>query len=209
MRTVGRYSVSSFLSAVVTIAFIGLAIALAIALVVLVISPWADLGGNGQLSIPVALAIDEQALHISAPSLGAGSAKLTRITGTLEFSPPSRRDLIAPLLTVAAMLLVAGWVLHQLRQLFRALRDGRVFARENARYVQRVGWAVLLIEPVGAVITYSSQAYAQAHFVADGLRFTTDLDLNFGTIFSGLVILVIAEVFRAGTKLDEDQSLTI
>jgi len=29
------------------------------------------------------------------------------------------------------------------------------------------------------------------------------------TILLGLLIVVIAEVFRAGTQLDEDQSLTI
>lgn len=33
--------------------------------------------------------------------------------------------------------------------------------------------------------------------------------LDFFTIIHGLIILVIAEVFRAGTRLDEDQSLTI
>ncbi len=47
MRTIGRYSVSSFLSAVLTIASIGVAIAVAIAVVVVVVSPWADMGGTG------------------------------------------------------------------------------------------------------------------------------------------------------------------
>jgi Protein of unknown function (DUF2975) len=33
--------------------------------------------------------------------------------------------------------------------------------------------------------------------------------MSFRTIIYGLIILVIAEVFRAGTRLDEEQSLTI
>ena len=33
--------------------------------------------------------------------------------------------------------------------------------------------------------------------------------LNIHTIVHGSIILAIAEVFRAGTRLDEDQSLTI
>ena len=33
--------------------------------------------------------------------------------------------------------------------------------------------------------------------------------LDFATLGHGLIILVIAEVFRAGTRLDEDQALTI
>jgi len=72
-----------------------------------------------------------------------------------------------------------------------------------------VGWAVILAEPARALITYSAQTFAQSHFIGDGIRFVAKFDLNLGTIVAGLAILVIAEVFRAGTRLDEDQSLTI
>lgn len=209
MRAVGRWSLSSFLSGVLTAASAAVAIALAIAMLVLVASPWIDMGGNGRLGIPVALQVDEQALHIGAPSLGAGTAKLTKVRGTLEFTAPSRESLIAPMLTLVVMLLLATWALWQLRELFRTLRNGQVFAPENVRHVQRVGWAVILAEPARALITYSAQAFARSHFVGDGIRFVADFDLNLGTIFAGLAILVIAEVFRAGTRLDEDQSLTI
>jgi hypothetical protein len=209
MRAVGKWSLSSLLSAVLTMASVVVAIALGIAMLVLVTSPWIDLGGNGRLGIPVALRIDEQALHVGAPSLGPGTPRLTKVTGTLEFEAPSRRAIVAPMLTLVAMLLFAGWAIQQLRELFRALRNRQVFAPENVRRVQRVGWAVILAEPVRALITYSAQNFARSHFVADGIRFVTDISLNLGTIFGGLAILVIAEVFRAGTRLDEDQSLTI
>jgi hypothetical protein len=209
MRVLGKGSLSSFLSAILTITSIGLAIVVAIAMVLLVASPWVDLGGNGRLGIPVALQIDGRALHLGAPSLGAGSATLKKVTGTLEFVAPSKRALVTPMLTMVAMLLLAYWAVQQLRKLFRALRDGQVFAAANVRRVQRVGWAVILAEPVRALITYSAQDYARSHFVGDGIRFVVNFDLNLGTIFAGLAILVIAEVFRAGARLAEDQSLTI
>lgn len=113
------------------------------------------------------------------------------------------------MLTVAAMLLIALWVVAQLRGLFRTMSESHPFAPGNALRVQRVGWAVILTEPVRAVMGSGANAFAQANFVGDGLRFVTDINLNLGTIFAGFVILVIAEVFRAGTRLDEDQSLTI
>ena len=47
------------------------------------------------------------------------------------------------------------------------------------------------------------------HFSADGLRFDVRPDFNVFAIITGLIILVIAEVFRAGTRLDEEQSLTV
>jgi hypothetical protein len=51
--------------------------------------------------------------------------------------------------------------------------------------------------------------YAMTHFSADGLRFDVRPDVNVFAIICGLIILVIAEVFRAGTRLDPDQSLTV
>ena len=209
MRAVGKRSLSSVLSAVLTIAWVGVALTLTLAVLLTVASPWIDLGRDGRLGIPVALLIDEQALHVRAPALGSGTARLKKVTGTLEFTVPSKRALIAPMVTMMAMLLLAGWALHQLRELFRALRNGEVFAPANVGRVRSVGWAVILAEPVRAMITYWANAYAQSHFVADGVQFVTNFGLNVGTIFAGLAILVIAEVFRAGTRLDEDQSLTI
>jgi hypothetical protein len=35
------------------------------------------------------------------------------------------------------------------------------------------------------------------------------IGINVSAIFLGLIILVIAEVSRAGTRLDEEQSLTV
>jgi len=209
MRALGRHSVSSFLAGLLTVVFYALSVTLALAVVLTVLSPWIDLDGNGTLGIPVALSIDEQALHIAAPSLGITTPRLTKVTGTLQFEAPSRRTLIAPLATVVAMLAIALWIVMQLRGLFRTLRESHPFAPGNALRVQRVGWAVILAEPGRAFMTYGANSFAQAPFVGDGVRFVTNVNLNFGTIIAGLIILVIAEVFRAGSRLDEDQSLTI
>ena len=64
-------------------------------------------------------------------------------------------------------------------------------------------------EFVRAAIVYLENSYAATHFTAEGLRFTARPDLSLAAVIEGLIILVIAEVFRAGTRLDEDQSLTV
>jgi hypothetical protein len=51
--------------------------------------------------------------------------------------------------------------------------------------------------------------YTSLHFTANGLRFVASIDLSGTTIIAGLSFLVIAEVFREGTRLHEEQSLTI
>lgn len=208
MRPLSR-SVSSILSVLLTIASFGLAMAFGATVLLLLVSPWADFGGNGTLGIPVALDLDAKALHVAAPDFPTATARLTRVTGQLQFTAPSKGTLVTPMVTVALLLLLASWVVQQLRNLLRALAADRVFAPRNVRYVQRIGWAVIAAEPIRAWMTYFATRFAASHFVADGMRFVWRLDFNVSVIFCGLVILLIAEVFRAGTQLDEDQSLTI
>ena len=61
----------------------------------------------------------------------------------------------------------------------------------------------------GAWIVFFENYYAMTHFSAEGLRFDARPDLNVFAIIHALIILVIAEVFRAGIRLDEEQSLTV
>ena len=60
-----------------------------------------------------------------------------------------------------------------------------------------------------AASIYFAHVYVAAHFAADHLRFTAWPDVDVLAIVSALILLVLAEVFRTGTRLDEDQSLTV
>ena len=107
------------------------------------------------------------------------------------------------------MLALVLFVLGQLRAVFRTLRDGRPFVPANATRIRWIAFAVIVGELGRALVMYSSNSYVMTHFSANGLQFDARPDLNVFTIVHGLIILAIAEVFRTGTRLDEDQSLTI
>ena len=51
--------------------------------------------------------------------------------------------------------------------------------------------------------------YVALRFESEQMYFGASLDFNLIAIIHGLVILVIAEVFRSGTRIEEDQSLTV
>jgi hypothetical protein len=72
-----------------------------------------------------------------------------------------------------------------------------------------VGFTVIFGELARAALVYFWSYYTSLHFTANGLRFVASTDFNVITIVGGFAILVIAEVFREGTRLHEDQSLTI
>jgi hypothetical protein len=113
---------------------------------------------------------------------------------------------------MAVVVLLFGnllWMVTQLRYVFRSLSEGVPFVAGNARRIRWVGWAVLFGETGRAAIVYWWSYYTSLHFTVSGMRFTASADMNPITIVSGLAILAIAEVFREGARLQEDQSLTI
>jgi hypothetical protein len=101
------------------------------------------------------------------------------------------------------------WVLGQLRGVFRTLRAGQPFVPANAVRIRRIAYAVILSELAHVVISYAATRYVMTNFSLDGVLFETRLEMDGIAIVYGLIILVIAEVFREGTRLDQDQSLTI
>ena len=129
--------------------------------------------------------------------------------GSLRFSPRSRSAVAAGALGLIAVLALVLWIIGQLRDVVRTLRDGEPFVAANARRIRRIGWAVIFGELARAGFTYVGTSYAMASVSADGLRFYPRSDLGVLPILYGLIILVIAEVFRIGTRLDEEQSLTV
>ena len=99
--------------------------------------------------------------------------------------------------------LLSGW------GVFSTLRAGTPFVADNARRIHRIAFAVIAGEVARATIVFVENYYAMTHFSAEGLRFDARPDFNILAVFSGLIILAIAEVFRAGSRLDEEQSLTV
>ena len=79
----------------------------------------------------------------------------------------------------------------------------------NATRIRRVGGGLLALEVVRAVMAYASSYGVMTRFAAEGLRFHSRVDFDLIAIIAALILFVIAEVFREGTRLDEEQSLTV
>ena len=200
--------ISSSLVVLLNVAWYVAALAMVLTICLAVVSAFHDIR-NAEIDLPVSFSVDARALPVSAPSLGVEGARIENVRGSLKFPPPRGASLVAPLLGLVIMLALALFVLGQLRAVFRTLRDGRPFVPANAARIRWIAVAVIAGELARAAVTYSTNSYVMTHFSANGLRFDARPDLNVFTLVHGLIILAIAEAFRAGTRLDEDQSLTI
>ena len=212
MRAMGKRSMSSLLIVVLNALWYAVALLFAGATVGLHIDSdgaSVEAGPKAVMSIPVTVEVDAGTHRVTAPSLGVDDAQLSRLGGSLKF--PARKGPLftANLAILAGSLALVLWVLGQLRGLFRTLRDGRPFAPSNATRVRRIAWAVIVGELARSAVMFFENSYAMTHFSAPGVNFDARLHVNVFALINGLIILVIAEVFREGTRLEEDRSLTI
>jgi len=163
-------------------------------------------GRAAQMVLPVAFELDAGAAQVTSVD-HRNSGAIEQSIGILRLTRPDR-----PWFAMAGAAVMVGlvlWILAELAALCRSVRDGQPFAARNAMRIRRLALAVVLAEVSRAAVVYAAHAYVAAQFAADHLRFTAWPRINTFAIVSALILLVLAEVFRTGTQLDEDQSLTV
>jgi Protein of unknown function (DUF2975) len=138
-----------------------------------------------------------------------GKGWIDRVDGSLKIPAASRPFIAANAVVLIVILAFVLYVIDQLRAVLKTLIHGTPFVAENAIRIRRVAFAVIIGECARSLLVFTENHYAMTNVVIPGLKFDAWPRLSFWTIIYGLIILVIAEVFRAGTRLDQEQSLTI
>jgi hypothetical protein len=163
-------------------------------------------GSQSQMVLPVAFELDAGTAQVTSVDR-RNTGAIEQASGLLRLAAPDR-----PWIAMAAAAVVLAlvlWILAELAALCRSVRDGEPFAPRNAGRIRRLALALVLGEVSRAAIVYTAHVYVAAHFAADHLRFTAWPRIDAPAIVSAMILLVLAEVFRTGTRLDEDQSLTV
>ncbi len=210
MKAIGRGSPSSLTSFLATIINIGryvAAMGVALAACLTVASLFVDLP-TSQMDIPASFILDTQELRAAAPPLGILNAEFetVRCSGNVKFTPPSRAFFAFVAGGLTLFLALTLWVLGQLRAVFHTLCDGHPFVSANAPRIRRIAYAVIFGELARSALAYIG---SHSNFSAPGLLPDSRPDINFVVLLCGLIVLAIAEVFREGTRLNEEQSLTV
>jgi len=163
-------------------------------------------GRGAQMVLPVAFELDDGTAQVTSVDRHNTGA-IEKASGLVRLTTPDRPWIA--LAAAAAVIALMLWILAELAALCRSVRDEHPFAPRNAVRIRRLALALVLAEASRAGIVYTAHAYVATHFVADHLRFTASPNISVLAIVSALILLVLAEVFRTGTRLDEDQSLTV
>jgi hypothetical protein len=171
-------------------------------------------GGPGSkfhygLQLPVATADLETTVHTT---WGPAPLKLDEARAKLQLPIPILPwSLIALLWSYTAVVFALMLILlHNLRRIFERVRDGAAFDAQNAVRLRTLGLVLLALAVLNAVAEV-----ATAMAVRRGLATTSSVVVPSGLhadltlVPVALVLLALAEVFRRGTELEDEQSLVV
>jgi len=137
-----------------------------------------------------------------------------RLTGWVFMTTGNR---LYQLMTMIGFLAWAGLfflVVHQLRRFLATVKAGNPFCPENASRIRTIGWSIVASFLLKTVTEFSAVLYMKQTITVNGRHlfppaaFVWD-SLHLEVLFFGLVVLAISGIFRLGTRLKEEQELTI
>ncbi len=132
----------------------------------------------------------------------------------VKYQPASRWFVAATAALSFSWWACAVLMLLKLRRAFTNVSAGTPFPRDNIRCIRAAGWAILGMAAVQLIIDVVMLGFLRATTTVAGRSPTVPLDLwavdlPFATILAGAAVVILAEVFRAGADLQDDQALTV
>jgi hypothetical protein len=155
---------------------------------------------------------------ISKPVITSQSKKITgfaiheqyRVPGkklekvlSFEDSTLGRRLLqtLHNVVTIAIILLITYW----LKKLFTNLAENKPFTEENSKRVQWIAWTVLFMVLFDIIKAFLYRAYTASTVSLTGASLDKyDYSFDFRAFLLGLLLLIIAELFRRGNQYQTD-----
>lgn len=180
-------------------------------------------------SFPVTLVENFSTHQVISENEGLKQLDLKTETATLQFSLNSVGYYLLKFMDIFITMVIAIYITLISKKLFLSLEKENPFTMSNAKRIRLIGFLLIIFSPFtllrGLVyriyilnnISIEGKEFADAPMYFFGI-FKTDfssnevwinLDINFQTLLMGATLLVIAEIFRAGVKMKEDNESII
>ena len=214
MRTLGNYSLASFIKFIISAAWY-------IQLLLLVFSTGVTglkffRNGNTEptfATTEVRLTQSQSVIVTPAPAIQKFNGIALQLdSGKLSFNHQSNKQIIGfDLLSIWITFAISLSITYLLRQIFRSLTQNNPFVIANARRLRLIAFLITLI----SVTTFAHDAivnwFLQQNFLLNNCygAIRAHLVVDLKTLFAGLIVLIIAEIFRIGARMKEEQDLTV
>ncbi|MEO0548366.1 MAG: DUF2975 domain-containing protein [Pseudomonadota bacterium] len=135
-------------------------------------------------------------------SLNGGTIKLPWVEALAQGVPPGR--LVVALVGIVVFATGIAFVCSQLRSILSTLADGDPFVPENGPRLTRIAIAIGMIEIVRTLAVLLISATVDL-----GENYEVVIRFNLAVWGAVIVLLILAQVFREGTRLREEEKMTI
>lgn len=140
-----------------------------------------------------------------------GRVTLSDVTAMLQFpaaAVPRWFRVVAVSSAVVGTALLMLFYYH-LRRLFLRVRDGAPFDAQNATRLRWLGGLLLIYTLMRSAFVYSASRLATNTLSSSSTPIQSVLKIDWTDIFMALVLLALAEIFRRGTSLEDEQALVV
>ncbi len=135
-------------------------------------------------------------------SLSGGSVKLPGMETYVQDVHPGR--MFVAMVGIIVFSVGIAYVCRQLRYILSTLAKGDPFVPENGQRLTRIAIAIAAIEIVRTTLTLIIAATMDL-----GESYTASISINLAVWGAVIVLFVLAQVFREGTRLREEEKMTI
>ena len=109
-------------------------------------------------------------------------------------------------------LVVSGlilWVIYVLWKIVQSVQQKNPFIVLNGRRLRIIAFSMIGIELSQGLANLIKMLYLEPRLQFETIIIQSKIHVSFHVIVAGLVILVIAEAFRIGVEMKEEQELTV
>ena len=207
MKVLGRWSLASFMKLVVDVCYFTLLVVLPlVGVLLLLLAITGGREGHVTIHVPVRFHLDPESHPFTTSRGDIQSVAITNAQGTLELrgGAASVGYVWAGLGVGIIILAVTLFILSRLRGLFRTLKEQNPFVPQNSRRIRSIGVALILGDVVTAgFATWLATRVSSAVSVA-GVMVDTSFTVDFVPIGAGVILIMLAEVFRIGAQMKGD-----
>lgn len=150
---------------------------------------------------------------ISGPRLSPGSLQIGMPGLIFRFTGGIPRvwhtNLSIQFMLVLLLMFIGLLVVYHLRKIFATLAVGTPFTGENVSRIRIIGIALIAGALLKNVIQIMNGIYLSRILSMPGVETAVNTRVDLTGILMGAVVIILAEVFRYGAYLQEEQDLTV
>jgi hypothetical protein len=161
--------------------------------------------------LPISFTVKERPFHttVSANVVTNAVVEVDATKGTLVLRGAPRPLAAISWIYVLAVALGGLAILALIRDILASVADGEAFTNENALRMRKIGLIVVGIEALDFAGTFLAWLLLPHWLVPLGISIRVSPVASAKMIGIGLVIIILAEVFREGAVIKEEQGLTV